>query len=83
MGLVNFQTQQHHSSPVVQAGGGGSVGSDGRRSKTRTSINPQQLEVLMQTYAHEQRPSKQTREELMTKTGLDMKVCEGGAGILS
>ncbi len=76
VGLVNFQTQQqqqqqqHHiaTTPVVQAS------SDGRRSKTRTSINPQQLEVLMQTYAHEQRPSKQTREELMTKTGLDMKV---------
>lgn len=47
---------------------------DGRRSKTRTSINPVQLEVLMQTYAHEQRPSKHVREELMAKTGLDMKV---------
>ena len=54
--------------------------SDGRRSKTRTSINPMQLEVLMQTYLQEQRPSKQTREDLMAKTGLDMKV--GMVGLL-
>ena len=53
---------------------------DTRRSKTRTSINPQQLEVLMQTYSHEQRPSKVTREELMAKTGLDMKVGSNWVG---
>lgn len=47
---------------------------DGKKTKTRTSINPQQLEVLMQAYSKEQRPSKQTREDLMARTGLDMKV---------
>ena len=47
---------------------------DGKRTKTRTSINPQQLEVLIQAYNREQRPSKPTREDLMARTGLDMKV---------
>lgn len=69
LGIVHSpMTTHHHVSTPVQPSG------DGRRSKTRTSINPQQLEILMQTYSHEQRPSKQTREELMAKTGLDMKV---------
>lgn len=66
------QSPLQHSTPppIVQPN------SDGRRSKTRTSINPQQLEVLMQTYSLEQRPSKLAREELMAKTGLDMKVIQ-------
>ena len=49
--------------------------SNGKRTKPRTSITPQQLEILKQAYLREQRPTKQTREELMAKTGLDMKVC--------
>ena len=48
--------------------------SNGKRTKPRTSITPQQLEVLKQAYLCEQRPTKQTREDLMAKTGLDMKV---------
>ena len=52
---------------------GGSM-ANGKRTKPRTSITPQQLEVLKQAYIREQRPSKQTREDLMAKTGLDMKV---------
>ena len=73
---------QHHSSSATPTGiqpGAMQANSDGRRSKTRTSINPQQLEVLTQAYSREQRPSKQTREELMAKTGLEMKV--GGRGM--
>lgn len=54
------------------SGGGG----DNKRTKPRTSINPQQLELLMQVYSKEQRPSKPLREELMAKTGLDMKVIQ-------
>lgn len=68
---------QHHASSVTPTGiqpSAVQANSDGRRSKTRTSINPQQLEVLMLAYSREQRPSKQTREELMAKTGLEMKV---------
>ena len=64
-----MQPQQHHTPPPATQ-----PNNDGRRAKTRTSINPQQLEVLMQAYSQEQRPSKLTREELMAKTGLDMKV---------
>ena len=55
-------------------GSGGS--SDSKKPKTRTSINPQQLEVLLEAYSREQRPSKLMREELMAKTGLDMKVIQ-------
>ena len=70
---AQLPTQQHTpQQPHHQSGP--TPTSDGRRSKTRTSINPAQLEVLMQTYTHEQRPSKHVREELMAKTGLDMKV---------
>ena len=58
------------------SGGGGGISSDNRKPKTRTSINPQQLEVLLETYSREQRPSKPMREELMAKTGLDMKVIQ-------
>ena len=47
---------------------------NGKRTKPRTSITPQQLEILKQAYICEQRPTKQTREDLMAKTGLDMKV---------
>lgn len=69
IGLIQSPMQHHATTtPTMQPSG------DGRRSKTRTSINPQQLEVLMQIYNQEQRPSKQTREELMAKTGLEMKV---------
>lgn len=66
------QQQQHQTPPPVAQ----PPNSDGRRSKTRTSINPQQLEVLVQAYNQEQRPSKLAREELMAKTGLDMKVIQ-------
>lgn len=55
---------------------GGGISNDSRKPKTRTSINPQQLEVLLETYSREQRPSKPMREELMAKTGLDMKVIQ-------
>ena len=51
-------------------------GSDSKKSKTRTSITPQQLEVLMAVYCKEQRPSRVVREDLMAKTGLDMKVIQ-------
>ena len=62
-------------SPVGAATlGSGGGGGDNKRTKPRTSINPQQLELLMQVYSKEQRPSKPLREELMAKTGLDMKV---------
>lgn len=71
IGLIQSPMQHHATTtPTMQPSG------DGRRSKTRTSINPQQLEVLMQIYNQEQRPSKQTREELMAKTGLEMKVIQ-------
>ncbi len=70
---VQPQPQQAQPPPPQQSAP--TPTADGRRSKTRTSINPAQLEVLMQTYVHEQRPSKHVREELMAKTGLDMKVC--------
>ena len=59
---------QHHPTTTLQSSG------EGPKAKTRTSINPQQLEILIQAYNLEQRPSKQTREELMAKTGLGMKV---------
>ncbi|KAL5477507.1 hypothetical protein EMCRGX_G024317 [Ephydatia muelleri] len=52
------------------------ISSDGKKSKTRTSITPQQLEVLMAVYNREQRPSKLVREDLMAKTGLEMKVIQ-------
>jgi hypothetical protein len=52
----------------------GGASANGKRTKPRTSITPQQLEILKQAYVREQRPTKQTREELMAKTGLDMKV---------
>lgn len=54
----------------------GSSGSDGKRSKGRTTISPQQLEVLVEAYSREQKPSKQMREDLMSKTGLDMRVIQ-------
>lgn len=50
--------------------------SDSKKGKTRTSITPQQLVILLEVYNREQRPSKLTREELMAKTGLDMKVIQ-------
>ena len=80
-----------HSSMVISHNstpGGASISmSNGKRSKPRTSITPQQLEVLKQAYLREQRPTKQTREDLMAKTGLDMKVslqsmCIGHEGLL-
>lgn len=49
--------------------------SDGKKTKPRTSITPKQLEVLTQAYHEDQHPSKQVREELVSSTGLDMKVC--------
>lgn len=49
---------------------------DGKKSKTRTSITPQQLEVLMAVYNREQRPAKAVREDLVAKTGLEMKVIQ-------
>ncbi len=52
------------------------MGSNGKKHKPRTSINPHQLDVLLQAYNREQKPSKQMREELMAKTGLDMKVIQ-------
>ena len=66
------------SLPSVSMGSvsGGGISNDSRKPKTRTSINPQQLEVLLETYSREQRPSKPMREELMAKTGLDMKVIQ-------
>lgn len=48
--------------------------SGGKRTKSRTSLTPQQLDVLIQSYNQEQHPSKVIREELVAKTGLDMKV---------
>ena len=62
-----------HNTP---SGGASTNVSNGKRTKPRTSITPQQLEILKQAYLREQRPTKQTREELMAKTGLDMKVCK-------
>ena len=49
-------------------------GSDGKKSKPRTSITPKQLEVLTLAYNEDQHPSKQVREELVATTGLEMKV---------
>ena len=49
-------------------------GNDGKKSKPRTSITPKQLEVLTVAYNEDQHPSKQVREELVTTTGLEMKV---------
>lgn len=52
------------------------MSADGKKHKTRTSINPHQLDILLEAYAREQKPSKQMREDLMAKTGLDMKVIQ-------
>ena len=69
-----------HSPMIISqntpSGGGSANMANGKRTKPRTSITPQQLEILKQAYLREQRPTKQTREELMAKTGLDMKVHE-------
>ena len=75
--MVHGAETPTHSSMIVPhnpPSGGASSMSNGKRTKPRTSITPQQLEILKQAYLREQRPTKQTREELMTKTGLDMKV---------
>ena len=76
--FVALGADTSHSAMVIShnapSGGASANISNGKRTKPRTSITPQQLEILKQAYLREQRPTKQTREELMAKTGLDMKV---------
>lgn len=76
--VVHGTDNSTHSSMIISPNppsGGTSISMlNGKRTKPRTSITPQQLEILKQAYVREQRPTKQTREDLMAKTGLDMKV---------
>ena len=75
--VVHGTETPHHSSIAIphNAPSGATISmSNGKRTKPRTSITPQQLDILKQAYLREQRPTKQTREDLMAKTGLDMKV---------
>lgn len=76
--VVHGSDTSTHSSIVIphnpQSGVTSVSIANGKRTKPRTSITPQQLDILKQAYLREQRPTKQTREDLMAKTGLDMKV---------
>lgn len=50
--------------------------SDSRKGKTRTSINPRQLEILQAAYDRDPKPSRPSREEMASQTGLTMKVIQ-------
>ena len=49
---------------------------DSRKGKTRTSINPRQLEILQAAYERDSKPSRAAREEMASQTGLTMKVIQ-------
>ena len=49
---------------------------DSRKGKTRTSINPAQLEILQAAYERDPKPSRALREEMASQTGLTMKVIQ-------
>ena len=46
------------------------------KTHRRTSINPQQREALLQSYATGKYPSKEVKAELVAVTGLDRKVVQ-------
>ena len=52
------------------------VSSDSRKGKSRTSINPRQLEILQAAYERDPKPSRALREEMAAQTGLTMKVIQ-------
>ena len=49
---------------------------DGNQKRPRTTITAKQLEVLRQNYVVGSKPSRHTREQIATETGLDMRVVQ-------
>ena len=53
-----------------------------KRRGPRTTIKPDQLEKLNASFAVSQKPSRQTREDLSSQTGLDMRVIQVRLAVL-
>ncbi|CAH1785305.1 unnamed protein product [Owenia fusiformis] len=76
--LTQNQTASDNVSNAPSSGGHPNSDDEGDKGdkRPRTNLTPQQFDVLKKTYKHTPKPTRQLREDLASRTGLDMRVIQ-------